>query len=128
MPASEEMVERGARAIATFLSDGDGGPGYDDLPKHHKEQALDTARACLTAALSDQVVVPKEPTREMLDAGTKASVALYEKLVKAAHPYQPVFLHADIARMLVEYRAMIAVCTPPQPSEDNGPDTNGGQR
>lgn len=67
----------------------------------------------LTAALSDQVVVPREPTRAMVDAAMKASGELYEKMVKAAHPYEPVFLHVDIARMMVEYRAMIAAAPPP---------------
>lgn len=59
MAVSEEMVERGARGITSFLSDGDGGPRFDDLSRKNQEAALDTARACLTAALSDQVVVPK---------------------------------------------------------------------
>lgn len=49
---TDEMVDHGARGIATFLSDGDGGPLFDDLSEKNKSNARDTARACLKAALS----------------------------------------------------------------------------
>jgi hypothetical protein len=120
MAVSEKMVERGARGIVTSLSDADGGPSFDNLTRQGKDQALNTARACLTAALSDGVVVPREPTPAMIDAASSASYELHDKLLKAAAPEEPVRLIFDTARTIVEYRAMIDAAAPPSPSADGG--------
>jgi len=62
-------------------------------------------------------LVPVEPLPEMIAAGRKASLALQDRMIEAAKPYEPVVLPFDMARMLVEYRAMLdAAPAPPQTS------------
>lgn len=52
-------------------------------------------------------LVPVEPIPEMIEAGRKASLALQDKMIAAAAPHEPVVLPFDMARMLVEFRAML---------------------
>lgn len=115
MPVNEEMVERGARAIHArnrkeAWPTGAGGSWDAESATHQisadaKERYRDKARACLTAALSDQVVVPngwqllpKEPTTKMFGAFISATLAI-------DHTQLPAGAFEAFAQ---DYRAMIA--------------------
>jgi hypothetical protein len=87
MTVTDEMVLAGAKALhedwrASILPGGTNHSMrpiikdetlfiWDNLHPENRESYLRTSRTALTAALSDQAVVPKEPTPEMIDAASE---------------------------------------------------------
>lgn len=74
MQVSDEMVEKAARAVYAVsvkaIEPALGIPvcKFEDLPERDLNLHQDYARAAITAALADHVVVPREPTAEMYAA------------------------------------------------------------
>jgi hypothetical protein len=68
-PCKEEMVERLARAMWKW----DSGSDWDKAFAPRKNMFLALARACLSEIeAAGMVIVPREPTEEMLAAGAVA--------------------------------------------------------
>lgn len=61
MTITDEMVELGANSDARF--DGFQG-GLQDVPRQRKDRYRNRARAALTAALGDSVMVPREAAQD----------------------------------------------------------------
>jgi hypothetical protein len=93
MPANpqvtDELVEKAARILLNRMFAFN---TWESAPSDAKEICKINAKDCLTAALADHVVVPREPTDAMLDAGAFALVsgteveACYRAMISAASP------------------------------------------
>lgn len=70
MQISDEMVERAARELANI-----DGNDFDSnlMSDHNRGLYRKRAARVLTAALAGHVVVPREPTAEMIQAGDEAN-------------------------------------------------------
>lgn len=140
MPVSEEMVERAKLAVReAMVSWGERFPtmGYVEA----------VARAALTAALSDQVVVPEiidnnntnpliviSPDqvaawlRAVADAAGYSDRGSCAIQVKIAHKLGDTICLGSPELVLMVSNIMGSRTAPPQPTEDNEADTNGGER
>jgi hypothetical protein len=121
MAVSEEMVERACTAFHD---------GWAKAFSSTKVKARKRMRAALTAALSDQVVVPKMP-HDYWKVGDK----LFHKSAGERGEITKIE-NGDIHVQFKEYSGVFdrtwfgtyPDSLIPQPSEDNGPETNGGER
>jgi hypothetical protein len=112
MPANpqvtDEMVEKAAEALASCVHPGRAtSPNYwsDWVSSMDKDGFRKEARAALLAALADHVVVPREPTRAMIEAGCENNPTQWNDNTDDGFA-------ADVANDV--YRAMISASPLPQ--------------
>jgi hypothetical protein len=121
MPANpqitEQMVEKAARAVNAAMLEWKSENGGDDASCNECPDAI-IAKAALTAALADHVVVPREPDNAILDAIVKECMASWGVNSGGPEKHLPIMWKAEWReRARPFYRAMISAASPLVPQE-----------